>query len=172
MLYSLQSLILPSLLFALHTFSTLIKNQTFLNAPVLQLEQPIIPYYSDLTFWHTQTSSVSSIFFCQSRQMPSALFRGENIQGSKSCSLHISTAHECFNFLKGSTQNCRQHSSIELTLSKWLLSPCSIALQFSQSLIHMAPSTAQPRRQLCTPAPEFLLRVLVETQKLKYQDLR
>lgn len=171
MLYSLQSVLINITIFTFCPAHILNfnKRQTFFNSPILQLEQSIIPYHSDLTFWHMQTSSVSSIFFCQSRQMPSALFRGGTIQVSKISFLYISTAHECFNFLRGSTQNCRQHSSIELILSKWLLSPCSIALQFSQSLIHMAPSTALPCREICTPAPEFLLHVLVETQKLKCQ---
>lgn len=47
--FSLFSLILQSLLFALHILNFNI-NQTFFNSPLLQLEQSIILYYSDLIF--------------------------------------------------------------------------------------------------------------------------
>lgn len=112
MFYSLQSVLINITIFTFCPAHILNfnKNQTFLILHFFSQSSQLSFIIVTLFFWHTQTSSVSSIFFCQSKQMPSALFRGETIQVSKSCSFHISTVHECFNFLKG-TQNCRHHSS-------------------------------------------------------------
>lgn len=111
------------------------KNQLFFNYPLLHLEQPIILYYSDFFLAHSDFQCLAlQTLFCPSKQMPSTLFRSRIIQRSNSCSFYINTVHVCFNFLIGSTHSWRQYSSLGLALRIQLVLPCSVALQFTQSV--------------------------------------